>query len=74
MLSGSLEERRVWGRMDTCICMVEYLCCSSETVTTLLIGFTPIQNWRRQWNPTPVLLPGKSHGQRSLVGCSPWDY
>ena len=27
---------------------------------------------RRQWPPTPVLLPGKSHGQRSLVGCSPW--
>ena len=26
--------------------------------------------WRRQWQPTPVLLPGKSHGQRSLVGCS----
>ena len=26
----------------------------------------------RQWHPTPVLLPGKSHGQRSLVGCSPW--
>ena len=28
--------------------------------------------WRRQWHPTPVLSPGKSHGQRSLVGCSPW--
>ena len=28
--------------------------------------------WRRQWPHTPVLLPGKSHGQRSLVGCSPW--
>ena len=27
---------------------------------------------RRQWHPTPILLPGKSHGQRSLVGCSPW--
>ena len=27
---------------------------------------------RRQWYPTPILLPGKSHGQRSLVGCSPW--
>ena len=27
---------------------------------------------RRQWHPTPVLLPGKSHGWRSLVGCSPW--
>ena len=29
-------------------------------------------NQRRQWHPTPVLLPGKSHGWRSLVGCSPW--
>ena len=28
---------------------------------------------RRQWQPTPVLLPGKSHGWRSLGGCSPWD-
>ena len=28
--------------------------------------------WRRQWHPIPVLLPGKSHGWRSLVGCSPW--
>ena len=27
---------------------------------------------RRLWHPTPVLLPGKSHGRRSLVGCSPW--
>ena len=29
---------------------------------------------RRQWHPTPVLLPEKSHGQRSLVGCSPWGH
>ena len=28
--------------------------------------------WRRAWKPTPVLLPGECHGQRSLVGCSPW--
>ena len=34
--------------------------------------FSPLYHWRRQWQPTPVLLPGKSHGQRSLVGCSPW--
>ena len=27
---------------------------------------------RRKWQPTPVLLPGKSHGQRSLAGYSPW--
>ena len=30
--------------------------------------------WRRKWQPTPVLLPGKVHGQRSLAGCSPWGY
>ena len=29
-------------------------------------------SWRREWPPTPVLLPGKSHGLRSLVGYSPW--
>ena len=28
--------------------------------------------WRRQWHPTAKLLPGKSHGRRSLVGCRPW--
>jgi len=28
--------------------------------------------WRRKWQPTPVFLPGKSHGWRSLVGYSPW--
>ena len=35
-------------------------------------GFTSCHR-RRQWQPTPVLLPGKSHGQRSLVGYSPWS-
>ena len=34
--------------------------------------FFTLNSWRRQWHPTPVLLPGKSHEQRSLVGCSPW--
>ena len=28
--------------------------------------------WRRAWQPYPVFLPGKSHGQRSLVGYTPW--
>ena len=28
--------------------------------------------WRTKWQPTPVFLPGESHGQRSLAGCSPW--
>ena len=30
--------------------------------------------WSRKWQPTPVFLPGKSHGQRSLAGYSPWDH
>ena len=31
-----------------------------------------VSSRRRQWHPTPALLPGESHGRRSLVGCSPW--
>ena len=42
---------------------------SSMVLDILTSSFSPR---RRQWHPTPVLLPGKSHGQRSLVGCSPW--
>ena len=30
--------------------------------------------WRREWQPTPVFLPGESHGQKSLVGYSPWGH
>ena len=41
----------------------------SKYCTTELISHA---SQRRQWQPTPVLLPGKSHGQRTLVGCSPW--
>ena len=32
------------GRMDTCVCRAESLCCPPETITTLLIGYTPVQN------------------------------
>ena len=39
-----------------------------------LINHTYWAYWRRHWRPTPVLLPGKSHGWRSLVGCSPWGH
>ena len=48
--------------------MVKYLQCGRP-------GFNPWVRktpWRRKWQPTPVLLPGKSHGQKSLVGYSPW--
>ena len=36
------------------------------------LGFFTVMHWRRKWQPTPVFLPGKSHGQRSLAGYSPW--
>ena len=48
---------------------------SLSVLTVLLVeslGFSMKTIWRRQWQPTPILLPGKSHGRRSLVGCSPW--
>ena len=41
------------------------------------LGFHPWVRkivWRRAWQPTPVFLPGESHGQRSLVGYSPWGH
>ena len=44
-------------------------CCSAIKKNTFE---SVLMRWRRKWHPTPVLLPGKSHGQRSLVGCSPW--
>ena len=37
----------------------------------ILVGKIP---WRRTWQPTPVCLPGESHGQRSLLSYSPWDH
>ncbi len=38
------DGRGVWGRMDTCVCTAESLHCLSETITTLLIGYTLIEN------------------------------
>ena len=44
VLCGSLDVRGVWGTMDTFVCKVESLCCSSETITALLTGYPPKQN------------------------------
>ena len=40
--------------------------------TTAQLHSSHILGRRRQWHPTPIVLPGKSHGQRSLVGYNPW--
>ena len=54
------------GKESTCQCMR----CNRR-------GFDPWFRkilWRRKWQPPPVFLPGKFHGQRSLVTYSPWDH
>ena len=45
----------------------ESACNSGEPGFNPCVGKIP---WRREWQPTPVFLPGESHGQRSLAGCS----
>ena len=49
---------------NTCICSV---------ISSWDLKGHKVSERRRQWHPTPVLLPGKSHGWRSLVGCRPWN-
>ena len=49
-----------------------YLCCEAPVNPSFLFSYVYWVSWRRQWQPTPILLPGKSHGRRNLVGCSPW--
>ena len=51
--------------------MVKNLPAMQETQVQSLVKKIP---WRREWLPTPVFLPGKSHGQRSLVGYSAWGH
>ena len=43
-------------------------------IAVLFFKWSSVGRRRRQWHPTPVLLPGKSHGRRTLVGCSPWGH
>ena len=54
------------GKESACQCRRCKICRFSPWV-----GKNP---WRREWQPTPVFLPGQSHGQRSLAGYSPWGH
>ena len=65
LFRGQVELTR-WrsGKESACQCRRRKRC-----------GFDPWVGkipWSRKWQPTPEFLPGKFHGQRSLVGCSPW--
>ena len=57
------------------LCTVVFAFCLSSSAAYAnsdVLGFLFTLYIYIQWHPTPILLPGKSHGQRSLVGCSPW--
>ena len=79
MLCGSLDGRGAWERKDTYICMegfphgsvVKNLPDNTGDSFNPGVGKIP---WGRKWQPTPVSLPGKSHGQRSMAGYSPWGH
>ena len=61
-ISSKVQAQKNWARV-----------CGSQSASSfpLVVYYWLILEWR-QWYPTPVLLPGKSRGRRSLVGCSPW--
>ena len=61
VIHPTMEKRREWGKAEGKVAEI-FLC--------LIKG---VNSWRRKWQPTLVLLPGESHGQRSLVGYSPRD-
>ena len=65
--SSTLAWRIPWMQEPGRVQSVGSLSVGHDRVTSLSL-FT-FMHWRRQWQPTPVLLPGESHGQRSLVGC-----
>ena len=52
-----------WAQ-EASLCLMPDVCIISK--------FLHVSHWRRKWQPTPVFMPGKSHGPRNLVGYSPW--
>ena len=82
VLCGGLDGRKVWGRMDPCVCMAESLWCWPKTVTISLISYTPykIKSWKKlslPWQnalpplPFPALLTPLRSASRSMWKPSP---
>ena len=73
MLCGSPDGKGAWGRMDPCTCTAESLCCPLETITTLLIGYTPIQNkkfkvWKKNFLVFSYLSEISHKYQHFIIG------
>ena len=68
--------KRTWLKLKTndsliWIKVVNMTIIYEKFILEIIVLFSSLIR-RRQWQPTPVLLPGKSHGWRNLLGCSPW--
>ena len=73
--SFALQSSFSYGKtlfMDNILTHSPFKATASKHFSSTLDNTLLLNSRRRRWHPTPVLLPGKSHGQRSLVGCSPW--
>ena len=66
IMAASVQKTSVWV-----LCWF-FFSVLFQSIIVGMLGRIVLYYRRRQWHPTPVLLPGKSHGRRSLVGCSPW--
>ena len=74
VLKGSGKGRSGLGNVLSCLQLPKWLRGKESTCQCGRRGFSPWVKkvpWRRKWQPTPVSLPGASHGQRSLAGYSP---
>ena len=72
LLTGVFLSKR--NTLESYHCYVWPVCLCFWVIVTITsyINLPNSNQRRRQWHPTPVRLPGKSHGRRSLEGCSPW--
>ena len=64
---GSLDGRGIWGKMDTCTSVAESLHCSPETVTSLLMNDSPMQNKKFK-----ILFKEKKKKKRKIQSCVLW--
>ena len=74
--NGSMHQNHLKGLLKhsflgMCICS-KLLTDAAADLGDYTLIIIALHYQRRKWHPTPVLLPGESHGRRSLVGCSPW--
>ena len=66
-------QKVIWGHgWKTLYASLDFILCGRMPLKTFF--FLKSSLWRKKWQPTPVFLRGKVHGQRSLEGCSPWGY